>query len=696
MDLQRGLWWSLQESIDAHQIELYEEYLDIHRLPQGSEKSNMAPYLKRRYWGFEPDVIVAVGPQSIDFSRELLSGIFPDSPLIFAGLWEGQLTAEEVTQWSGGVFYELSVPKVLELVMGLLPDTQEIVLVGGSASFDQELLQAIRLELEDLVPWHVGEITDASPVEIEQAIQQLAEGAVVLFTTYFMDYEGNAFIPRRVLERIAKESPVPIFGFFDTMLGAGAVGVVSASTVEHGRKLGKLVLRMVAGESAEEIGVLTVPATEVLIDDRGMQRYDLDVESLPAEAKVFYGAPGLLEAHPVFVFLGSTVVLIQTSLILALLWARREKQKAESQAVEMERYFSTVFRESPNPKAVLRVSDCVFQDINPAYEEFFGIKREDAIGRTAEEVGIRALDQDPQFLEDFFKAGRRHRGHELKVQIASGDVRSVELFCSTVEIGGVSLYLIVALDVSDRIQAEKLRHNLARDNRIAQLGQISASIAHEINQPLGSILSNAESALMHLDALNVPNQELREILAEIKSEDRRATRVVENIRAMLGGYSESKAPVNLLQVIDEAGCMVQGEARRRGIDLCLPPSDICLCTVVGERVLLVQVLLNLIFNAMDAVESLPASQRLVVVDCDAITDSNQICVSVSDYGRGIPPNEIAELFEFYYSTKKKGMGLGLAISRYIIEDHRGRISVGNLKEGGACFKIWLPSKPNDA
>ncbi|MGZ0707445.1 ATP-binding protein [Coraliomargarita sp. W4R53] len=694
--MQQGLWASLQESIDLEEIELFEEYLEIHQLESAGEQARVSEYLKLRYYGMEPDAVVVVGPRAIEILRNLLSNAFPERPLLFAGLWEGQLTAEELSLWSGGVFYELSVSRLLDLVTRILPDHQQLVLVGGGAPIDQLVRREVWQAIAAHVPWNIREIANHSPEEIARELSQLDPGSVILFTTYFQDDQGRSYIPNEVLEQIAAEASAPIFAFFDSLFGVGPLGIVASPFESQGRKMGAIVKRLAAGESIEGIGVQTVPATRLMIDGRVMERYGLDVDQLPPEAELFYESSSLIKEHSFFVLMGAAVLLLQTSLILTLLWARRQKRKAEIQVAEIERYFSTVFMGSPNPKAVFRVGDRVIQDINPAYEEFFAITREEAIGRTAAELGIFPVDHDPDFLEDFLQAGRSHIGYILKVQIGSGALRHIELFSSIVEVGGESLYLMVALDVSDRIQAEKLRNNLARDNRVAQLGQISASIAHEINQPLGSILSNAEVALMHLDEMDAPNEELREILSDIKMEDRRAARIVEKIRAMLGGRTEIKAPVPLHEVIAEAGKMVMGEARRRSVRMRLPTSDSPDDIVMGERVLLVQVLLNLIFNAMDAVESLPVSRRVVSIDCHVFSSKGELCLTVADQGPGISPDQVDELFDFYYSTKTKGMGLGLAISKYIIEEHKGRISVQNLESGGACFYIHLPLKPNDS
>jgi PAS domain S-box-containing protein len=696
LDVQKGLWSSLEAEISSRQIELFEEYLEIHRLPGDDEEATMAAYLQKRYQKVNPDLIVSAGPQAFAFSGKWLSKAFPQTAQVFVVVREDELKASPLIRPNAGILNAVAARPLLEMVAHLLPDTREIVLVGGNATFDRELLREVRKQIEDTSRWKVTEISGSTPQAIAQELSQLKAGTVVLFTTYFRDAAGTIYIPKKVLEKISQESAVPVFALYDTMLGTGVTGIGASPFIDQGRDLAKMLKRIAAGESPDQIGVVQAPAPRFLFDARAMRRYGMDPNRVPPGVEVFFEKPSLIESHPVAFVVGVVTILIQSFLIIVLLVTRHRKKQAEKQALEMGRYFSTVFRENPNPMAVIRVADRVFEDINPAWEALCGIRREEVIGRNPLEVGVLLAENDGELYEDFLNVNKSLSGYERQLRTGSGEIRNVALYTNAIEINGEQLHIITAVDTSDRIEAERLRNNLARDNRVAQLGQISAWIAHEINQPLGSILNNAEAALMHLDTAKEQSDELREILQDIKAEDRRASRVVQHIRTMMGNHSATKELVSLSEIFEEVCRMASPEAGRRGVELRTPATGVPTGFVLGERVLLVQVLLNLIFNAMDAVAGVPLSRRVITLGCELSADGSRADLTVCDQGPGIVPREADLIFEFFYSTKEGGMGLGLAISKFIIEDHRGELTVENNDGEGACFHVQLPLQRNSA
>jgi PAS domain S-box-containing protein len=483
---------------------------------------------------------------------------------------------------------------------------------------------------------------------------------------------------------------LPVFALFDTMIGTGVTGVAGTSFDYHGQKIAEILERIVEGESLAELGITSGSVAQLKFDARAMQRYGLDPKRLPPEVEVLFESPSLIEAHPVAFFSGLVTIMVQFCWIVALLVARRRQRRAEQKAREMERYFSTVFYENPSPMAVVQVSNGIFVDLNPAWERLYGVTREAAVGRSPVEVGILGKETDPGLYEDFLKAQQSLTGHEREIRAATGERRKVALFSSPVEIAGESLHILTTIDVNDRFEAERLRNNLARDNRIAQLGQISAWIAHEINQPLGSILNNAEAGLIYLESGIERRDELKDIFSDIRMEERRASNVVHHIRSMLGNTQTSRETVPLAWLLEEVTRTVAPEAARRSVQLRVSTDTAQQACVFGDRVLLFQVLLNLVFNAMDAVAKVPMSRRLVVLDCETFPLDGVVHLFVRDKGPGIHRDQADAIFEFFHSTKEGGMGLGLAISRSIVEGHQGELTLHETNANGTCFRIRLP------
>ncbi len=692
--VQEGIWTSVREAIADRRIELFEEYLETHRLPVGDEDPPMVSYLERRYREIRPEVVVAVGPQSMQFYNDWLSEVFPRAISVFAVLREDQLRELSGPRPEVGVLYPTTTQPLLEAARSLIPGIREVILVGGSADFDRKLLAEIKNQIEASFSWEVSELSGMPPQLMDEALAGATQDQVVLFTSFFKDESGKAYIPRDVIEQVSARSAVPIFALFETMIGHGAAGIAVASFSEQGREVGEILMRLAGGESPEEIGISMVSSPELIFDDRELRRYRLNPAKLPADAEILFRKRSIIEAHPVAFAVGTATIAVQSLLIAALLVMRHRKMKAERKAREMEHYFSTVFQKSPNPMAVIGVVDGTFQDINPAWENLYGVSRESSIGRTPVEVGILLGVSDDSLYEDFVKGNQNLAGYERQIQTGSGEVRNVAFFSNRVQMDGEHLQIITTVDTEDRVEAERLRRNLARDNRVAQLGQISAWIAHEINQPLGSILNNAETGLMVLESGKEARADLQEILAEIKKEDRRASGIVEKIRSMLGRHRTSGERIATRDILEEVMRTATPEAIRRSVRLRIESEEIPDVFVYADRILLQQVFLNLVFNAMDAVAEVPMSNRFVTLRCEVLTENRLVDFTVCDEGKGVDPAEMETIFEFFHTTKEEGLGLGLAISRAILKDHLGDLIVENLETGGACFHVRLPLQEN--
>jgi two-component system, LuxR family, sensor kinase FixL len=283
---------------------------------------------------------------------------------------------------------------------------------------------------------------------------------------------------------------------------------------------------------------------------------------------------------------------------------------------------------------------------------------------------------------------------EYRVVLPSGEIRwigsrgRVEFDASRRPI----LARNVSHDITERKKAEQetlnLRREIAHAGRVSMMGQLASALAHEINQPLGAILRNAEAAELFMQAKSPDLDEIRAILADIRRDDQRAGNVIDRMRGLLKRRDLQKRPVNVSILVGEVAALVGSDAAARHIRLELATAD-QLPPVFGDLVHLQQVLLNLIVNAMDAVEEGNGEDRHVRLMA-APHGPKTVEITVSDSGRGIPPDQLSQIFDPFFTTKATGMGMGLAISRTIIEAHNGRLWAENRDEGGASFRFTLP------
>lgn len=231
------------------------------------------------------------------------------------------------------------------------------------------------------------------------------------------------------------------------------------------------------------------------------------------------------------------------------------------------------------------------------------------------------------------------------------------------------------------------RFALAHASRLAVAGELTASIAHEINQPLGAILSNAEAAELLLDDRADRREELRAILGDIRRDDQRAGEVIRRLRGLLARHEVEREPVDVNGIVLDSVAAVRGEARRRGVVLesVTSPNPVA---SLGDRIQMQQVVINLLMNAMDALEGVPDERRHVTAT--VLPSRDRVRVSVRDRGTGVAPEHLPRLFESFFTTKRQGMGLGLAIVRSLVESQGGRVWAENVPDGGAAFHVEWP------
>ena len=254
--------------------------------------------------------------------------------------------------------------------------------------------------------------------------------------------------------------------------------------------------------------------------------------------------------------------------------------------------------------------------------------------------------------------------------------------------GAVITYADVTSRKSAELEAREQRQELAHLTRVAMLGELSGALAHELNQPLTAILSNAQAAQRMLAREPIDLIEVGEILRDIAEDDRRAGEVIQRLRAMLRKDEAKLLPLGVNELVAEVLSFAHSDLITRNVSVTtelapeLPP-------VYGDRVQLQQVLLNLVLNACEAMSARQREERRLTLV--AVRDGEAgVRVSVVDRGTGIPADELERVFTPFFTTKEHGLGLGLSICRSIVEAHGGRLWASNNEECGATFHLTLP------
>src|SRR5881296_101400 len=283
--------------------------------------------------------------------------------------------------------------------------------------------------------------------------------------------------------------------------------------------------------------------------------------------------------------------------------------------------------------------------------------------------------------------GRRKDGSEFPVEVGLNPIRTAQ-----------GLFVLASvIDITARKQAE-LEHQrqnmeLARVGRVAVMGELAASLAHEVNNPIGAMVANASAGQRLITAGKVKIGELNDLLADIAADGRRAGEIVQSIRNMVRKGKEHHALIQIEGIIHDLLRIVHAEAVERDVTVSAEV-DSDGGRVWADRVQLLQVFLNLTLNAFEAMSAMRPDARRLVIHAGS-NGNGEIVVSVRDSGPGFPEGLVEQLFEPFFSTKAEGTGMGLAISRSIIEAHGGTLSGENCDNGGACFTVCLPQAKED-
>jgi signal transduction histidine kinase len=243
----------------------------------------------------------------------------------------------------------------------------------------------------------------------------------------------------------------------------------------------------------------------------------------------------------------------------------------------------------------------------------------------------------------------------------------------------------------EALELRQLGEEIKKISRVALMGELTAALAHELNQPLGAILNNAHAALRLLAAKSPDRKEIRGALEDIVSDNARAIEIVSSVRGVFKLEQRRMSRIDVTHVLRDVDRIMRADASMRGVSLSLQLPERP-AFVTGDQAQLIQALLNLVFNAFDAVCEGERGPREVTVRAFE-RDPGQVHIAVTDSGKGIGPEVVPKMFNSFFTTKSNGMGMGLAIARSIVENHRGRLQAFQNRDQGATLEMTLPLDP---
>jgi len=408
--------------------------------------------------------------------------------------------------------------------------------------------------------------------------------------------------------------------------------------------------------------------------------------------------PAIWEANPWHVAASISLALVVASLATAYAFERGKRRRTDAEALGAEQ----LLRLSAAALGVgVWMHDLARRRAwaNDAHRAIFGLAPGDAATDLPDQLDV-VHSEDRDAVASAIGGAMAHGGEfavRHRVVRRDGELRWVASHgrIALDRRGRPAMMWGVTADVTAptraELDAEVNRNELAHLSRVAMLGQLSGSIAHELNQPLTAILTNAQAALRFTSAPQPDLETLREILRDIVADDQRAGEVIWRLRALFERGESKSEPIVTGTLVRDVVRMLRSELISRNVSVTLE-LDPTLPAVQGDPVQLQQVLLNLIYNACEAMAGSERWARWLVIRA-AAARSGEVAISVIDGGPGVPPERLDNIFEPFVSSKTLGIGLGLVISRSIVAAHGGKLWCANNSGRGATFTFTIPWAP---
>jgi C4-dicarboxylate-specific signal transduction histidine kinase/ABC-type uncharacterized transport system substrate-binding protein len=678
--------------ISPEPIEFVETSLEMARFDGADRDRPLLDFLRAIYARQPLDLIVPVCAPAAMFCMRHRNELFPNVPILLLAAEKRRIAQLTDMPHVASVALDLDLTSYLKNILQVLPATEHVYVVMGTGPLERYWEEALKREwagFENRVTFHW--LSDQPMRHVAKTVENLPPHSVVFVGIVNVDAAGAPHETESALRTIREHSNAPIFGWSTSQLGQGIVGGMLAPMLQVGREGADVAARILGGEPAEKITPVELRLTQPIFDGRELRRRKIPEQRLASNATILFREPSLWEAHRRALLLTLGLIAMQTFFIGWLLAARRRATEADANlAMAAAAAKVGLWHRRAKSDLVTASAQC---------REILDLPRRGPL--SMKQVLGRLHPDDSERVQQAIEDATRNGGNfalEHRIVRSDGTVRWVASHGRLQPAGKGDSFDTrgASIDITKRreaeINAELQRDELAHFSRVSSLGVLSGALAHELNQPLGSILANAQAAETLLEAKQPDLVELREILADIVGEDRRAGDVIKCLRALLRRGESSLQSLDVNESVRDVLRLARSDLIRKGVTVesHFAPN---LPKVMSDRVQLQQVVLNLIVNACDAMKDNSRQRRTVTIETS--NQNDEVRIAVHDRGIGLP-DDVEQLFQPFRTTKPTGLGMGLAICRTLITAHGGRLWAEPRTGGGASLFVALPCETEAA
>jgi PAS domain S-box-containing protein len=673
-------------------VDLDEVSLDMARYAQPDMEETFVEFLLKRLTRWSPNLVVPVGSPAGRFVAKYRDRLFPQTPVIYTGMDRRTLPAGPLKN-AAFVGESFNLAGLVDDILQLAPDTTNIAVVIGASPLERYWAAEFRRAFEPFT--NRISFTWFNDLTFEQMLEQAAKlppHSFILIGLLIRDASGVTHNQEEALQRIRAVANAPINGIFQHELGLGIVGGRLYQAEAQGIESARIAIRVLSGEPVSSFPELVIPPKGPQYDWRELRRWNIPEARLPPGRMIAFRQPTVWQQYRWYVIGAIVLIFIQAAMIFDLLLQRGRRRRVEAELRESEQVMELA---TSAGELGLWSRDVERDEVwtNTQLRRLLGLHEKESVVRNNLLAMIHPEDR-ASVIDRMQNAQVAGVPFECEFRVIHPKVGERWLVARDKAIRGPRgiRRMGAVVDITERKQAElelrEQRAELAHVARISTMGELAASLAHELNQPLTAILSNAQAALRFLSARPADIGEVREILQDIVKDNSRAGEVIRRMRSLVKKEQLDFAPVDMASLVREVVALVHSDAILLNVNLAVKTAH-GLPTVQGDKVQLQQVVLNLLLNAFDAMKEYPPKERQVKLSVE-LNDAGLIQTAVSDRGPGLSSDKLDKIFQPFYTTKGEGLGMGLSICRSIVEAHRGRLWAENNADHGATFSFTLP------
>ncbi|MBK8267001.1 MAG: PAS domain-containing protein [Planctomycetes bacterium] len=717
------------------------EFLDLR---DATQQADVLPKwidaLLAKYKNAEFDLIVTTDTPAVELLTGPMKGLLPSTPIVFSGLSRMPAEVDRSIRPMTGVVETVEIGETARLALKLHPSAKSLVVVSDQTGQGQRLTAIARSELQDLsqrtsIKW----LIDSSNKQVLDEAATLSPDDIILLLGQYDEEGRRLHDPESVYSSLCRIANAPIYCCYDVFIGSGIIGGKVASGRQQGIAAGALAARVLNGHRADEIPINAESPNRYIFDWRALNRWNIKQRDLPAGSIIQFHDLTFFERNKRAILVGIGCFVLEALIIIALLISRKLHLRAERRLRFQRDLLETILDVTPVGVMMISSSGHITY-VNKQIENETGSDRSEFINRRIDDTAWEVLDNDGNRLQPeeypvaiVLRTGKPIYHWEGMSRRIRGPLRLRST--SVIPIGGEEVgargVLVVTQDITEQrrneeslrqakedlelrvrertselleanralrnairerhaAELESLRRQdqLAHVQRLATMGEMATGLAHEINSPLSAIVAYTKGCIRRLNGQNINIEELRNALGEVSSQAHRAGEIIRRLRAFLKKEKPQNTSVHINNVIRNAIGVLQTELRNTSVQVRTELAD-GIPPVQADPIQLEQVAINLIHNAIDAVKSCSKLPNEVVV-ATRFDSTQQVIIEVADDGPGILPEHRDRIFEPFFTTKETGLGMGLPISRSIIEAHGGGMEIISWRESGTMIRITLP------